>query len=97
MDICKVVIKEPRKYAYVKEIKNDLKILQDIVGGYIEVISIGNDILMICNEEGKFLELPYNFSMPNDIIVGTVFFIGNDAPEFRSLTEEEIELILGWF
>lgn len=52
---------------------------------------------MICNEEGKLEKLPYNFTLGNDYIAGTVFFIGNNEPEFRGLTDEEIEKIKEWF
>ena len=39
--------------------KNRLEALQKIVGGYIEIIHInGNDVVL--NEEGKLIGLPYN-------------------------------------
>jgi len=93
----KIIIKESGKQPYEKEIKNDLTVLQEIVGGYIEVLPITQEILMICNEEGKLEGLPYNFTLGNDYIVGTVFFIGNNEPEFRSLDDAEIKVVMNWF
>ena len=38
----------------------ELEELQKVVGGYIEIIDLGNDKLMVVNEEGKLEELPWN-------------------------------------
>ena len=38
----------------------ELEELQKAVGGYIEIINLGNDQLMVVNEEGKIDGLPYN-------------------------------------
>ena len=37
-----------------------LKEMQDIVGGYIELLPIGNEEFMVTNEEGLRLKLPIN-------------------------------------
>ena len=37
-----------------------LKQLQKIVGGLIEIFKLGNGEIMVINEEGKLLGLPYN-------------------------------------
>lgn len=39
----------------------ELEELQKVVGGYIEIINLGNDQIMVVNEEGKLEDLPYNF------------------------------------
>lgn len=39
----------------------ELEELQKVVEGYIEIIDLGNDQLMVVNEEGKLEDLPYNF------------------------------------
>ena len=57
-----------------------LKELKEIVGGYIEIINLGDDY-MVVNEEGKLLNLPFNldatriyqhFTKIGDYIVGDV-------------------------
>lgn len=40
--------------------KISLKEMQEIVGGYIEIVPLNNDKLFVCNEEGKIKGLPYN-------------------------------------
>lgn len=54
--------------------------MQKIVGGYIEIAYLGNDTLMIVNEEGKLMGLPINSEatilyqqrVTHDVIVGDV-------------------------
>lgn len=58
-----------------------LEELQEHVGGYIEIIRLANKYLMVVNEEGKLLNMPFNSEAtdiarqhkaiyPNDMIVG---------------------------
>lgn len=37
-----------------------LKEVQDIVGGYVEVLRLNNGDIMLLNEEGKLIDLPRN-------------------------------------
>lgn len=34
--------------------------LQDIVGGFIEIVSLMGNEIMVINEEGKLIDLPFN-------------------------------------
>ena len=58
-----------------------LEEMQAIVGGYIEIVSLGDD-LMVVNEEGKLIGLPINdvatAMITNDIIVGDVLICKNN-------------------
>lgn len=90
----KVVIKKVGQEPEVKEIENDLNVLQDIVGGYIECFYIADNIICICNEEGKILGLPENFICDSDIIVGDVIFCAAGEEDFDSLTDEQIDFII---
>ncbi|MFV0249715.1 MAG: DUF3846 domain-containing protein [Bacilli bacterium] len=88
-----VILKvEPNELPYEKEIINDLKSLQKEVDGLIEMIDIDNNICLVCNEEGKLLNMDLNRVVGNDIIAGT-FFISrfNEAGDLVSLTKEQIE------
>lgn len=91
----KVLVVEPYKEPYEKVIKNNLKEKQDLVGGLIEYTRIENEdnALLICNEEGKLLDLEPNRVLGRDIIVGTFFIVGDDPDigEDRSLTNKQIE------
>ena len=93
----KILVVEPEKAPYEREISDDLHEMQEGVGGLIEPIYFEpkNDALVFCNEE--FL---LNGSQPNrmvgDVLVhGTFFVVGNRETEYGeqescSLTDEQI-------
>lgn len=74
----KVYAKFPKKPPFIAEIDNDLKAMQEFVGGYIEAVPI-DGLILVCNEEGKFMGLPANVRLPWDTIVGTFFICGTDG------------------
>ena len=64
MEKIKVIIKRPDEaYGHIAHINNDLKTLQETVGGYIEAVEIGDNVVLICNEDGKNLGLESNFAI----------------------------------
>lgn len=91
----RILVVEPNELPYEKVIPNRLKDKQAIVGGNIEYTRVDNDehSLLICNEEGKLDNLPWNREIGHDIIAGTFFIVGDDPNigEDRSLTDEQIE------
>ena len=92
----KVLVKEPGKPAALREIEGDLKSTQAVVGGCIEIVTIhyNPEILLICNEEGKFEGLDANFRLKRGLIVGTVFFArGNADGEIVGLEDGDLEII----
>lgn len=82
-----VMIKEPGRPCRMATIPNRLKALQEIVDGYIEVITITTDTAIICNEEGLLHDLPYNCEVVGHKFFGTILFIGVDGAEFDDLGE----------
>jgi hypothetical protein len=86
----------------VTDVQNELKPLQDVVGGNIEVLPIADDILMILNEEGKLEGLQSNFELYSkhglvDLIVGNIFFVGYEGENFISLNDVQIDKIKQMF
>ena len=78
---------------YEKVIKNKLEEKQKIVNGLIEYVSLDNNALLVCNEEGIILGHEPNRILGRDIIAGTFFIVG-DKPgtgEDISLNESQIE------
>ena len=60
----KVIIKRPdEQFGHVTWISDSLKNLQNTVGGYIETVTLDNGVVLICNEEGKLRDMPYNFTL----------------------------------
>ena len=63
----KVLVIEPGKAPYVKDIDSGLKSLQNEVAGRIEAIYPFEDpVAVICNEEGKLNGLPLNRALIDD-------------------------------
>lgn len=93
-----VLVVEPGKRPYEKEIDPGLESLQREVGGYIEVVYPFEDpVALICNEEGKLDGLPLNRALcdedgdPYDIIAGTFMVAGAGGDRFGSLEPEHME------
>ena len=93
----RAIVVEPMKMPRVEEIGNTLQELQRAVGGSIEVVpaELGDDALVICNEEGKIMGLPYNRcvydadGIPYDVIAGTFILCDEKLDgEFVSITPE---------
>lgn len=87
----RVLIKKVGEPPEEKIIEGTLDEYQKIVGGLIEVISY-QDVLLICNDEGKLLQMQPNLNFDYDYIAGDCFFIGDDYEnaEFKSLTDKQI-------
>ena len=93
----RIIYKEPGKEPRTMIVPNKLKMLQDLVGGYIETLKIADNVVMIFNEEGKLLDLEPNFFVGaiGDVILGPVVFCEEDGEEFSSLSDNVIELLSG--
>ncbi len=79
------IIKEPGKSSVEKTISNSLESLQEIVGGPIETVTLSADLCIICNEEGRLRNLPYNITTFGVDFVGTIILVGVDKDEFTDV------------
>ncbi len=88
----RVLYKKVGENPVVKIINASLEAKQELVGGLIEVVPY-EDVLIICNEEGKILNMSPNVVFDYDYIAGDFFVIGDDYEhgDFKSLTKDEIE------
>lgn len=93
----RIIYKEPGKEPRTMIVPNTLKMLQDLVGGYIETLKIADNVVMIFNEEGKLLDLEPNFFVGaiGDVILGPVVICEEDGEDFASLSDYNVELIGG--
>lgn len=93
------MVLEPNKEPYVKEIENTLESRQaEIWGGYIQLLYNYRPLLIVCDEDGKLKNLPYNRPLLNDFLVGKCFVTAdNGEGEFASLTDEQIEQAIKLF
>ena len=88
----KIVLKKVGENPEIMNIENTLERKQELVGGLIEVVPVLDDVLLVCNEEGKLENLLPNLIFPYDYIAGDCFFVGDDYKngDFKSLTDEQI-------
>lgn len=94
-----IVVVEPERRPEVREIEDSLTTMQQIVGGLIQPIYLDDSVALICNDEGKLMNLPANRGLRDedgqmyDIVFGTFFLCGApaDSDHFTSLTQEQIE------
>lgn len=73
--------------------------MQQVVGGDIEIFYLEDDVVLVCNDEGKVKDLPLNRAVFDDhhrlvdVIAGDFFICS--APEssshFASLSAEQME------
>ena len=79
-------------------LENNLESLQKAVSigadyvGLIEIIDLDERACIVCNEEGKLINLTPNRMLGDDIICGVFYVTGqNDEGDLASLTDEQIE------
>lgn len=90
---------------YLAEVDNTLEAEQRYVNfdephGLITVVSINDDIDVICNDEGKLRNFPINRFLVSDdgvvldMLVGNIMCVRhNEEGEFTSIREEDIPVI----
>lgn len=90
-----VLVIEPMKKPYMKNIDSGLHSLQREVDGYIEAIYPYEDLVgLVCNEEGKMEGLPLNRAIYTksgemvDIIAGTFLIVGLREDNFSELSDK---------
>lgn len=86
----KIVYKSPGSNPRTMEILNDLFLMQQLVDGFIEAVRFDKNLILVCNEEGRLLELEKNTFG----ICGRFFVCGDAGEEFRGLTEEEVRYVI---
>lgn len=91
-DKISVLFVQPGKYPITIRIENSLRRMQELVGGDMEALPLGDGAVLICNEEGRLKELPLNRALVvnpqlKDIIAGNFFiaYAPSDSKEYDSL------------
>ena len=90
----KCIVKRPdEQFGHVTWISDSLKNLSNTVGGYIETVTLDNGVVLICNEEGKIRDMPYNFTVRRmrgvvtiqNAIFGTVIAFGAEGDQLADI------------
>ena len=93
-----VLVIEPEKKPYVKDISSGLASLQKEGGGYIQAVYPFDDpVAIICDEEAKLTGKELNRALRDedgqiyDIVAGSFLIAGLGEEDFCSLTPEQIK------
>ena len=88
----------PGQHPQQVEIDNNLKALQEAVGGTIAAVyPFADPVAIICNDDGKLIGLPLNRALRDengqmyDVVAGTFLVVGLGEEDFASLTPELAE------
>lgn len=97
-DKISVLVVEPEKKPYTKEISSGLSSLQHEVGGYIQAVyPYEEPVAIICDEESKLKGSELNRVLRDDdgqiydVIAGTFLIVGLGEEDFTSLTPEHMK------
>ena len=102
----RAIIVEPRKKPVVQDIGSGLEAMQKIVGGSIQAVyPFDEPVALLCNEEGKLLNLPLNRALRDDagevydIVAGTFLLCAAppDRNNFAGLTDQQVKTYLERF
>ena len=89
MENINVLKVEPGQTPKMIAMPNTLEAFQAAVGGYIEVLRLDANALLVCNEEGKLIDLPANRQVDGDTIAGTFLIAGDEDGDFCSLSDAD--------
>lgn len=92
----KAIRKKPGCTPEIIEVENTLKALQTEVEGYIETVTIASDVVVICNEEGVRLGMPYNCRFVDVDFVGPILVVGRNKDEFCDVPEADFLMYHLW-
>lgn len=93
----RVIYKAPGLPAEIRDVPSTLEALQELVGGYIETVTVATDAAIICNEEGCLIGLEPNCTLLGLHFVGPIVVAGVAGEEFTDLPEVGVKVFLDMF
>lgn len=101
-----IVLCEVNYPARIIQIEDDLRTMQRLVDGWIEIVNVCPSICLICNEEGLIREMPVNRTIHYktdggkewcQVIHGPFFLCAHDGPECVTLSDEQARILKNLF
>lgn len=78
----KAIVKHPGKAPEMCTLGNDLKVFENIIQGYIEPVMVEEDLIVICDEEGRINGKPFNCWFDGISFRGTIVVLGSKGENF---------------
>jgi len=79
------IVKRPGEPPRHVNVSNRLEALQKNVGGYIEAVTLATDLVILCDEEGRLKDKPFNCTICGYDFCGDILMVGADGDEFANL------------
>lgn len=89
----KAIYGAPGKTPIFIEVENTLEALQQAVGGYIESVTVEDNVCILCDEEGRLKGLQPTMVYKGIDFVGPVLFVGTKGEEFCSIPDDYVEML----
>ena len=83
MNKIKAIIKRAdEQVGHVTYISDSLENLQRTVGGFVECVPVAENLFILCNEDGRWMGLPYNCMVNGIAFVGDIIVVGENGEHF---------------
>lgn len=90
----KVLKISPGKMPEAIEIEDELSALQAAVGGYVESVTFSPDMVVLCNGDGRRLNLRSNCMIGGICFVGDILITGKQDDELSDLPQHIVDRII---
>lgn len=91
MSTIRIYVKDPGEDPRPVNISNTLEALQNFVRGYVEIVRLSDQLVMIINEDGHQLGMFRNFDFLGSTVYGPAIFAGIDGEQLASVTPEALQ------
>ncbi len=78
----KAILKKPGEAPEIISVDNELKALQKVIGGWLESFTFAADACILCDEEGRLKDLPFNVKLFGNPFFGNILLVGVNDDEF---------------
>lgn len=81
----RVLAKAPRGPLHVEHINNDIEEMQNLIRGFVEVVYVDENWAVLCDENAKLRNRPFNCKLGPYEFYGKIAFVGvegNDLTGF---------------
>lgn len=71
-----VIVLEPGKSPRCDRVPTAIEDVQELVGGYVQMVQLATDFAVLCNENGKLEDMPFCCEICGHAFVGTILLCG---------------------
>src|SRR4051812_23362910 len=95
----RVIVKHPDQPAVQEDVdaSDMLGAMQKLVGGYVQAVKIGPDVVVLCDEDGLAKNKPDNCGFVGSIVfVEEVLISPDEGYEWGSLSDDNVRKAVVW-